>query len=83
MQSEINATNERTKGYTSLQSITNLKKQSCHKGGFGINNWLYTLARPTIDYVVFPSLYLVVSESHIAQAISRGDITLRPNMVQD
>ena len=66
IQSEINATNERTKGYTSLRSITNLKKQSCHKGGFGINNWLYTLACPTIDYVVFPSLYLGVSESHIA-----------------
>ena len=66
MQSEINATNERTKGYTSLRSITNLKKQSCHKGGFGINNWLYMLARRTIDYVVFPSLYLGVSESHIA-----------------
>ena len=70
-------------GYTSLQSITNLKKRRYHEGGLGINNWLYTLGRPTIDYVVFPSLYLGVSESHIAQAIIRGDITLRPDMVQD
>ena len=56
MQSEINATNERMKRYTSLRSITNLKKRSCREGGFGINNWLSTLDRPTIDYVVFPSL---------------------------
>ena len=27
MQCEINATNERTKGYTSLRSITNLKRK--------------------------------------------------------
>ena len=53
-------------GYTCLQSNTVLKSGAIMKrDGISIF-WLYTLAHLTIDVWSFPSLYLDVSESHIA-----------------